>query len=52
MAAAKSLMRIGGQDAVDAVKEAVIYDGSTTVAQYCKQLLETTQSSNDMSLKN
>ena len=52
MAAAKSLVQIGEQDAIDAVKEAVIYDGSTTVSQYCKQLLETTQSSNDMSLKN
>ncbi len=52
MAAAKSLVQIGEKDAMEAVKEAVIYDGSTTVAQYCKQLLETAQSSNDMSLKN
>jgi hypothetical protein len=52
MAAAKSLVRIGDQEAIEAVKEAVMYDGSTTVAQYCKQLLETTQSSYDMSLKN
>ena len=52
MAAAKALVRIGDRDAIDAVKEAVIYDGSATVAQYCKQLLESTQSTNDMSLKN
>lgn len=52
MEAAKSLMRIGDDDAVNAVKEAVIYDGSPRVAQYCKQLLETTDSSRDMSVKN
>ncbi|MHB1050101.1 MAG: HEAT repeat domain-containing protein [Bacteroidota bacterium] len=52
MAAAKALVRIGDRDAIDAVKEAVIYDGSATVAQYCKRLLESTQSTNDMSLKN
>lgn len=52
MAAAASLIKIGEQAAVDAVEEAVVYDGSRTVAAYCKKLLESTRSSSDMSVKN
>ena len=52
MAAALSLVQIGSKEALQAVKDASVYDGSDKVAKYCEQLLGKSANNDDLSLKN
>jgi len=51
MTAASALMKIGDTDGIDAVKEAVLYDGSAKVSKFCEQLLNKQEDQKNMSLK-
>lgn len=52
MTAARALLQIGDADGIDAVKEAVIFDGSAKVAKFCEQLLSNREEQKSMSMKN
>lgn len=39
MSAAQALVQIGNKEALDAVQDAAMYDGSEKVAKFCEQLL-------------
>jgi HEAT repeat protein len=49
MASALALVQLGDNDGIEAVKEAVLYDGSEKVSKFCEQLLNS--SSQELSLK-
>lgn len=49
MAAALALVTLGNNEGLEAVKEAVLYDGSEKVSKYCEQLINSTNQT--MSLK-
>jgi hypothetical protein len=50
MAAATALMQIGAKEAVKAVEDASVYDGSEKVARFCEQLINSL-TTKDMSSK-
>lgn len=52
MKAAASLVRIGGDEALSAVREAVLFDGSEKVARFCEKLMESASEQHDLSMKN
>ena len=49
MAAALALIQIGDTEGRNAVQDASVYDGSESVAKFCKQLLEVSTTVQDIS---
>jgi len=49
MASALALVQLGDTDGIEAVKEAVLYDGSEKVSKFCEQLINST--TEELSLK-
>lgn len=52
MTAALALVQIGEKDGLNAVEDAVLFDGSEKVSRFCDELLKAGSNSKDISLKN